>query len=192
MALSKAEVYDRIMMQYLPRYYEDFPVVRSMMGATSAEIERIDATARDIFDQFFIDTATWTIARWEAIYGIKTPADSTLSIEDRRAAVKVQMQSKRVMSKQGIKDVFQTFNGMEVAVTENNPAYAVTIKFIDTRGIPSNLPEIIAQMSNLLPAHLTVGYAYTWFLWSEWDNKHSTWDALDGLNMTYADLEVWA
>jgi uncharacterized protein YmfQ (DUF2313 family) len=179
-------------MQYLPRYYEDFPVVRSMMGATSGEIERIDLTARDIFDQFFIDTATWSIARWEALYGIKTPADSTLSITDRRAAVKVQMQSKRVMSKQGIKDVFETFNGMEVAVTENNPAYSVQIKFTDLRGVPSNLPEIIAQMSNLLPAHLAVVYAYTWFLWSEWDNKNITWGALDGIGMTYAGLEVWA
>ena len=191
MPLSKAEIFDRIMYKCLPEYYRDFPVVNSMMEATAEEFARIDAAAQDIFNQLFIDTATWSIRRWEELHGIKTPADTTLTIEERRAAVKVAMQTKRVMSKQGIKDVFTTYNNMQVAITENNPAYSVDIKFTDLRGVPANLPEIQAQMLALLPAHIAVTYSYSWFLWSEFDDKGLLWSALDAANMRWDALEVW-
>ncbi len=179
------------MSKHLPRLYGDFPVVWAMMNATAGEVVNLRDTIADVFNQFFIDSATWSIARWEEIYGIKTPADTTLTIEERRAAVKVAMQTKRVMSKQGIKDVFSTFNNMEVAVTENNPAYSVDIKFTDMRGVPANLPEIKAQMSALLPAHMAVTYSYSWFLWSEFDAKAITWAAFDAAGLTWDNLEVW-
>ena len=190
--LSKAEIYARIMSKHLPRYYNDFHIVKAMMLSTAGEVEAARATLADVFDQFFIETATWGLSRWELLYGISTPPDTTLTYEQRRAAIKVAMQTKRVMSAQGIKDIFAVYNGMQVSVTENNPAYGVTIKFTDMRGIPANLPEIQAQMAALLPAHIAVTYAYMWFLWREFDAKNTTWAAFDGLNKTWGSLETWA
>jgi hypothetical protein len=188
---TKEQIFEQIVLLYLPRYYADFPVVREIMQASAGEYGNLTDTASDLLNQFFIDTATWSISRWEEIYGIKTPANTTLSYDERRAAVKVQMQTKRVMSKKGIKDVFATHNSMEVAVTENNPAYSVDIKFTDMRGVPANLPEIKAQMTSLLPAHIAVTYSYTWFLWAEWDAKGILWADQEAQGLTYAQLEAW-
>ena len=73
-----------------------------MMNSTAGEVEQVRAMMADVYDQLYIDTATWSLPRWELMYGISTPADTTLTDAERRAAVKVAMQTKRVMSKQGI------------------------------------------------------------------------------------------
>ncbi|WP_338463479.1 putative phage tail protein [Brevibacillus borstelensis] len=58
------------MHDYLPDYYAESVVVANLMDVEAAEFERLHVAIRDVTDQYSPETATWSLDRWEAIFGL--------------------------------------------------------------------------------------------------------------------------
>lgn len=60
----------RDMADYLPKYYEDSVVVTNLMDVEAAEFRRLHAAIRDVVAQYSPESATWSLDRWETIFGL--------------------------------------------------------------------------------------------------------------------------
>lgn len=175
-----SEEYKVDLMKYLPWYYQNSDVMRTIQNSNSLEVEKLKYNIDDSINQLFIDTATWGLDRLEKIFNIET--DINKSYEDRREVLKAKLRGSGTVTKQMIKNVAQAFSGGEVDVIEDNANYNFIIKFIGIKGIPKNMQGLINAIEEIKPAHLGYSFSYT----------YTTWDFVkDNLNWNKAKRKTW-
>lgn len=177
------------MQDYLPRYYDDSKIVANILDREATEFDTLDAEIKAVVDQFFIDTATYGLARWEKICGI--PTDETKPIDQRRSVVKSKLRGVGTVTVALIKSVAESYDNGEVDVTEDSANYTIKVTFVGTRGVPANLQDTQNALREIIPAHLAIQFEFTYLTWDELDAANLTWDELDALNLTWDQFEVW-
>lgn len=180
----RQEMYD-----YLPPYYREIREVQGIIDPESNEFERLNDEIRDVLAQFFVETATWGLEYWERVFGIEHTEPRT--IEERRDVIKSRMRGAGVTTVTLVKEVASAYDGGKVEVTENNAEYEVIIKFVDTRGVPSNLEDTKQALREIIPAHLAIRFEFMYLVWDELDSAAITWDQLDALGLTWDELETY-
>lgn len=177
-------------MDMLPYYYRESEIVNAIISSQSDEIAKLNQDVADLLDQFYVETATFALYRWEEICGIKT--NKSLDIDTRRSQVKAKIRGAATSTVTQMKSVAESFNNGEVDVAENNPNYEIVITFIGKKGIPNNFDSIKQALSDIVPAHLALTYVFTYLRWDELEAKMATWDAIEVDNeFTWDELEVW-
>lgn len=173
-------------MSYLIQRYPEF----LQHGAEFADIQQALEPERlalwqaqdSLCDQLNVDTATWGLKSWEEALGI--PVEVTKDIAFRRSRVKSKLRGAGVTTVAMIQSVAESFSNGDVEVTEQAERYRVAIKFVGTIGIPPNMDDLTAALREIMPAHLSVTYLYTYTVWQEvaaitWDSvKAGTWGEL--------------
>jgi hypothetical protein len=181
--------YRQRMSDYLPRYYDDSRIVGNLLDQESAEVSDLNAAIADVLAQFFVDTATWGLANWERICGIKT--DETKPYDQRRSAIKARLRGVGTVTVALIKNVAESYNNGEVEVTEDNANYTIAVRFVSTYGRPSNMTDIQNALREIVPAHLAIDFVFTYATWSEVDSRGQTWADIDALGETWAQYEAY-
>ena len=77
-------------LRYLPGFLQSDVDFKNVADASSAEHETIRLLIQDIFNQFFIETATWGLDGYERILAITPKASDTYEIRRRRILLKYQ------------------------------------------------------------------------------------------------------
>jgi Uncharacterised protein conserved in bacteria (DUF2313) len=172
------ELYD-----YLPRYYEEVRKVDVMVQTQSNEVTRLRELTTDLFRQFYVNTATYGLDRWETNSGLN---ESNRNYQERRDYVNSKLRGTGTVTKALIKAVVDAF--FECEVTENNGEFIIAIKLVGKRGIPSNLADIERAINDIIPAHLGITFKFTWLPWSEVDESGLIWNEAD--TFTWDDLET--
>lgn len=186
---------ERDLPDYLPKYYDldDYESKPSIAGnlidREKKELIELNLQILDVLKQFFIEYATWGLARWETICGI--PIDENKPYDQRRSVIKSKLRGAGTVTLEVIKNVADSFQNGEIKVEENFADYQVVITFIGKRGIPANELDMRGVLREIIPAHLELVFKYTYLIWDELDAANLTWDELDALNMSWDQLEVW-
>jgi hypothetical protein len=76
------------MIDYLPQYMQDGPVVRTIQEGIGLELGRVKAAKDDLILQFYIDSATWGLAYWEEMAGLPIQEDIENLYPERRLRIK--------------------------------------------------------------------------------------------------------
>ena len=71
------------LMKHMPKYYKGILEITILQKAIEDELETIDLISKDVLNQFFIYTATWSLPVWERIFGLSV-GDKTSNIKERR------------------------------------------------------------------------------------------------------------
>jgi hypothetical protein len=207
------------MLDYLPKYYEDLRESEAIISAEAKAQLQLMRDIDDVLAQMYVDTATWGLARWEALLDIKIGADYSVwdaleasrkafedvetmswdSFEDafvgdgseRKSSIKSRIRGFGSVNAALLKSVCESYVGGEVEVTEAPASHKILIKFVDARGIPSNINDLKEAVAEIMPAHLVVEYTYRYLSWDEYDAFAWTWDTLDAKNFTHDQLEVY-
>lgn len=175
--------------------YSKFPkllqneIDKPFMDALDIEIDKLKEAFTDLFNQFFVSTATWGLEFWEDLVKIET--NEKLSYETRRSNVMAEMRRRDITTVEVIKKVAEAYSNGECDVIEDFEHYIFTIKFIGTKGIPAALDELDKVIKRIKPAHLDYKYEYSYLTWDEFDAYNKTWDEWDALNLTWNELEVY-
>lgn len=176
-------------LKHLPGYYKTSKVMTNITGVQYVELtnfrEKLDSTA----NQFFVDTADFTLERWERELGI--PVDSSKSDDYRRSVIKSKMRGVGTVKVSLIDRVAESYTNGLVDVIEHPELSSFTIKFISVRGIPPNLDDLKAAIEEIKPAHLAVVYEFTYLVYSELATSGHTYDALLAHSLTYDQLKTW-
>lgn len=186
---------EKDMLDYLPRYYvlhdsENRPgIAGNLIDRETLELIEVNGHISDVLKQFFVEYATWGLAKWEAVCGI--PVDESKPYDQRRSVIKSKLRGAGTVTLEVIKNVADSFENGEIKVEENFSKYEVVITFIGKRGRPPNEPDMRNVLREIIPAHLELVFKYTYLTWEELDAANLSWNALEELNMTWDQLEVW-
>ncbi|MTI57494.1 MAG: DUF2313 domain-containing protein [Geosporobacter ferrireducens] len=178
-----------LLTKYMSPYYRTSKVITSLTGMEGQEVENFQQKLEETCSQFFVDTATYTLERWERELGI--PVNNTKPIAYRRSVITSKLRGSGTVTVELIKNVSESFINGEVEVVENPESYRFTIKFVGVRGIPPNMDDLKKAIEEIKPAHLTAVYHYTYLIWDEYDQANKTWDQWDALNLTWEQLECY-
>lgn len=151
--MSKAEVW----LSYLPSYYHDVREMRAIAGAEGAELDKLTQDLEDLLGQYYPETATWALSRYEQDLNI--PVNLSKPMEQRRSVVISKMRGSGKVSASMLKNVAQAYERGSIEVSVLPDAYKVTIHFRDTLGIPPNLSDLKSAIEEIKPAHMIVDYA---------------------------------
>lgn len=116
----------------------------------------------ELLDQILsVGTSTYGIDHYEKEYGV---GNRQLSLENRQDFIKARMRGSGTVTKAMIKNTAEAFFGGNIEITETPEEDYFTIKFTDTRGIPSDMGKFIESMNNIKPAHLDIVYQFAYML----------------------------
>jgi hypothetical protein len=163
---------DKYIHDYLPRFYGDFEQVVEMLKTESSEFTRLRALLLDVLNQFYVESATYGLDRWESITDIEYLEQR--SIVSRRHYINAKLRGVGTVTPALLKSVVDAFYTAEVY--EENGDYKVRIKLIGKRGVPKNLEDIETAVNDVIPAHLQPYFEFTYLPWSEVEEAGLTWE----------------
>ncbi|MGY5345559.1 YmfQ family protein [Paenibacillus glucanolyticus] len=170
--MSKAEVW----LSYLPSFYHDVREMKAIAGAEGTELDKLTQELEDLLDQYYPETATWALSRYEQDLNI--PVNLSKPIEQRRSVIISKMRGSGKVSASMLKNVAQAYERGSIEVTVQPDAYKVTIHFRDTLGIPPNLSDLKSAIEEIKPAYMTVDYALRYLTITEVEGM--TFDEISG------------
>lgn len=174
------------MQGYIPRYYDEITEAQAVLNAYAIEIEKLNADIADVLAQFYVDTATWGLAKWEKMLGI--PTDETKPLDQRRSAIKSKLRMFGTVTVSVIKNVAESFKYGEVDVLEDPKNYTINIKFVGKFGVPPNLQDIKDALRELIPAHLAINYSFMYATYKMVADKYASYDAMAASGLTYDEI----
>jgi hypothetical protein len=203
----------------MPSIYSSSQMMLEIFNQEDLEIQRFQSAVIDTFNQFDIDTATWSISRWEKEFGFHTNKDNTVwntlenksttfdevegmdwntfekmfpvELEERRSAVKSRMRGAGTVTIGGLKNICNAYINGRINVIESPSDYKIIIEFIDERGYPSNIETLKQIINQVIPAHIAVEYQYRYLTWNEFDSFGWAWSQIDAKQLTYDELSIY-
>jgi Uncharacterized protein conserved in bacteria (DUF2313). len=157
---------------YLPRFYGDFRQVVEMLKTEASEFTRLRALLLDVLNQFYVETATYGLDRWEKITDIEYLPQR--SIPSRRHYINAKLRGVGTVTPALLKSIVDSFYTAEIY--EEPSDYKVRIKLVGKRGVPKNLEDIEAVVNDVIPAHLQPYFEFTYLPWSEVEAAGLTWE----------------
>lgn len=179
----------QVMLASLPRFYETFREIRYLAQTEGVESDTLMQSIDDTLNQFFVGTSTWALDDWEKELGL-SPAQNQPD-QERRDRITSRLRGSGTATISIVKQVAESYDKGSIDIIEDHAAYTVTIRFVDTFGVPPNLDDLKAAVRAVLPAHLELVYEFNYFLWSDLDAQNWTWDQLDALNLTWDQIETY-
>ncbi|ARE87124.1 YmfQ family protein [Clostridium formicaceticum] len=153
------------LLRHMPGYYKTSQVMNSLTGVEAIQMQEFNSKLDDVLNQFFVDTATFALERWEKELGI--PVNNSKPAAFRRSVIKSKLRGSGTVTVNLIKNVSESYSNGEVDVIENNPNYSFTVKFVGTLGIPPNLEDLKNAIEEIKPAHLVALFQFIY-------NTHNT------------------
>lgn len=171
---------------YQPAYYKKSELTRCLNAALEAEMRRLFAYADDMAAEARVETSVNWLGVWERSVGL--PADTDLTIEQRRSRVLAKLRQMDTTTVERIKIIASSYARGEVEVIEDYTKYTVIINFVSVIGKPDNMDGLIEQLRRIMPAHLAVNYVYKYRTWGEVLNTGKTWRELYEAGRTWKDI----
>lgn len=145
---------------FVPDFISEIEEIKSVYAVEGEELGLLEKEIKDTLNQFRVDTATWGLDIWEKIYGIET--DLSLTYEERREIVKAKIRGQGTTTIAMIKNTAEAFSGGEVEIIERNTNSYFVVKFVGTKGVPSNMTAFCNMLNEIKPAHLNYEFEYTY------------------------------
>lgn len=173
------------MQQYIPRYYKDSTHAQAIFNTEVSESVRLHASAIDVLNQFYIQTATWGLDRWEELFDIET--DYSISFDDRRSSLLERIEGYYLITPQILTGITWKHPMYGSEIIQDFPNYKVTIKITEIRAIqesldPKKFQKFINKIRALIPAHLQLEIDFTWAPWGEFLDADIRWGDVSSNN----------
>lgn len=177
------------MLGYLHPMYETSRVMRAILQSQGSEFDKALTAINEVLNQFYARTATWSLETWEKELGLAP--NPSLTDAERQDRIVSRLRGFGTCTITVAKSVAESYDKGAIDIAEDFGSYTITVYFVDTTGVPSNLDDLKAALRAVVPAHLDITYVYNYFVWDELDAKNWTWDQLDALNLSWDELEVF-
>lgn len=146
--------------RYLPQFLQEDEHFKATLAAFSTEHEKYRLLIDEITNQFYIETATWGLADWERILGLKPDADD--SYEQRRNRILLKLQSHNTSTLEFMAALIKRYckAGTEVTIYENETPYTFRIDVSNGSVLYSR--DLLDALETYKPAHLSYRIALHW------------------------------
>ena len=142
----------------LPSFYDN-DIVKPIQNSFTVEANSINDEVENTLNQFYVDSATYALDKWEKMLGI---SKNNNDIQTRRENIKAKMRSRGTTSIAVIKNICEAYSNGEVDVIVNHSDYSFIIKFVGSIGIPQAFDELDKTIESIKPCHLAHSYEFTY------------------------------
>lgn len=178
------------LMEYIPDIYSQNKTMINIQDTKSEELSNLYSEFEEKTKEIFINLSSdLGLSQYEDILDISRNLKFTN--DERRESIKAKLRGVGTTTKTMIKKVSEAYSNGEVEVIEENDKYIVKIKFVGTRGIPSNIEMLRQSLRNIIPAHLEIEYVFTYMTWEEFERYNKTIDEWDSLNLTADNIMAY-
>ena len=150
----------------LPSFYDN-DITRPIQNSFTAEADSINDEVENTLNQFYVDSATYGLDKWEKMLGI---SKNNFDIQTRRENIKAKMRSRGTTTVSVIKNICEAYSNGTVEIIVNHPDYSFVIDFIDTIGIPKAFDELDKAINEIKPCHLAHSYKFNYNTHSDISN----------------------
>lgn len=160
----------------LPEIVSSTETFINLQNIQGNKLTELYAKINDMFNQFFVNTATHGLDDWEEFIGITTDANYTTAerIEKIKSRMILNYQTIPTSQFDKIMDTYYQCN-----VTEDFNNSSVNITVLGIRGIPPKINDMIKDAEDLLPCHLAYNFIYTYLTWYEIEATDIKWEKVD-------------
>ena len=145
--------------RYLPTFIAKGNIIKDIYESQQAEVDLINNNIQDLINNLFVETATWSLEKWEKKYNIPIDLDDTL--ENRRSRILARMVSKgQPFTKETIEAIANQFTNGEVEVIEHLENDYFTVKFVSIMGIPPKIQDVYDAINEIKASWLDVEYEF--------------------------------
>ena len=150
----------------LPSFYDN-DITRPIQNSFTIEVDSVNDEVENTLNQFFVDSATYGLDKWESMLGI---SKNNFDIQTRRENIKAKMRSRGTTTVSVIKNICEAYSNGTVEIIVNHSDYSFVIDFIDTIGIPKAFDELDKAINEIKPAHLAHSYKFNYNTHSDISN----------------------
>ncbi|MER2059628.1 MAG: putative phage tail protein [Niallia sp.] len=171
---------------YLPKYERTSGVIKEILKASDRELRNTEQRIEVVERNIFISKAIEMLSVYERDIGIENTA--MLNYQQRREQIIARnIASFGQTDEETIKAVAAAFSNGEVDVNKTEVPGIYEIKFVGTKGIPTNIAGLKKAIDIIAPGHLQFDYTFTFNTWGMISNK--TWG--EASEMTWDELRTW-
>ena len=141
--------------KYLPAFIQSDKEIVGLLQTESAEHNTQRLQLKDILDQFFVKTATWSLPHYEQIYDVTpNPGDT---YEQRRNRILLKIQSNQTSTIEYLVSLAKRYMSAdsEVSLVEDNEHYKFRI--VNKSGSILYSDDLLNALDTYKPAHLQYG-----------------------------------
>lgn len=142
----------------LPSFYDN-DITKPIQNSFTIEADLINDKVNSTLNQFFVESATYGLDKWEAMLGI---AKNNFDIFTRRENVKAKMRSKGTTTFTMIKNLCEAYSNGIVEINVDHSNYSFEIVFISTIGVPLSFEELDRVINEIKPCHLAHSYKFNY------------------------------
>ena len=142
----------------LPSFYDNY-ITKPIQDSFSVEANSINDEVENTLNQFYVDSATYGLDKWEAMLGI---SKNNFDILTRRENVKAKMRSKGTTTFTMIKKLCEAYSNGIVEINVDHSNYSFEIVFISTIGVPLSFEELDRVINEIKPCHLAHSYKFNY------------------------------
>ena len=140
----------------LHSFYEN-DTTKVIQNSFSVEVNSINNEVENTLNQFFVNSATYGLDKWENMLGI---SKNNNDIQTRRENIKAKMRSRGTTSIEVIKNICDAYSYGEVEIVVDHANYSFEIHFVGSIGVPKAFAELDKTIEEIKPAHLAHSYKF--------------------------------
>ena len=142
----------------LPSFYEN-DITKPIQDSFTVEANSINDEVENTLNQFYVDSATFGLDKWEKMLGI---SKNTFDYQTRRENIKAKMRSRGTTTLSVIKNICEAYSYGEVEIITNHSDYSFVIDFVGSIGIPKAFAELDKTVEEIKPCHLAHSYKFNY------------------------------
>ena len=142
----------------LPSFYDN-DITKPIQDSFSVEANSINDEVENTLNQFYVDSATFGLDKWEKMLGI---SKNNNDIQTRRENIKAKMRSRGTTSIEVNKNICEAYSNGEVDIIVNYSDYSFIIDFIGSIGVPRAFTELDKTIEEIKPCHLAHSYKFNY------------------------------
>lgn len=137
----------------------DNPITKPIIDALEIEENILKEGIEDVRNQFFIDSATYGLDKWENMLGITR---NNFNYDIRRENIKAKIRARGTTTIDCIKNICEAYTNGTVNIVVNHNDYSFVIDLVGTLGVPLALAEMDKVVEAIKPAHLAYSYKFNY------------------------------
>ena len=142
----------------LPSFYDN-NITKPIQNSFDIEVNSINDEVENTLNQFYVDSATYGLDKWEKMLGI---SKNNFDTQTRRENIKAKMRSRGTTTVSVIKNVCEAYSNGIVEVIVNHLDYSFVIDFVGTIGVPKAFAELDKTIEEIKPCHLAHSYKFNY------------------------------
>ncbi|WP_242940502.1 putative phage tail protein [Anaeromicropila populeti] len=166
-------------MKLLPDLYQDNDTMKELQSIVNLETDKVQEALNKTINECYVSTSSELLSRYEKIYGLAIEVNK--SDIKRRERIIARTRGIGTVTKKMLEDVAASYSNGEVEVIEKPEDYSFIIKFVGTRGIPSNMSDLVCTIEEIKPAHMAFSFEYIL----------NTWNMISGLTWGQGNSYTW-